>query len=233
MTLTTGDLDALDPDRHDLGVPALLARRLAGSYEVDEWGFDRDLTVVLSPLAGLRWSATVDGVGQLPEHGGALIVHNARFGPAEPIAVAAALARSTSRPVRFTGVPDRAPIGPLLRRLGGVPSDLADLRSLLASGALVTVPLARDWRRPGRAGRATASALAVAVDRGVPIVPMAVTGFEPSRRRHLVLGAPIVTRRPLAPAPGADLGATVQARVQALLDSGDADALSGDARRGR
>lgn len=233
MTLTTGDLDAIDPDRRELGVPALLARRLTGGYEVDEWGFDRDLAVVLAPIAGLRWSATVDGVDRLPEHGAALIVHNARFGPAEPLAVAAALARATSRPVRFTGVPDRAPVGPVLRRLGGVPSDLADLRSLLTSGALVTVSLARDWRRPGRAGRAPSGALALAVDRGVPIVPMAVTGFEPARGRRLLLGAPIVTRRPLAPAPGADLGATVEARVQALLDAGDPDPRPDADRRAR
>ncbi|MFJ9693322.1 lysophospholipid acyltransferase family protein [Kitasatospora sp. NPDC101183] len=60
---------------------SFLRRRLTGDYEVDEFGFDRELTeeVLLSllrPLAEKYFRIEVQGVENIPAEGGALIVAN-------------------------------------------------------------------------------------------------------------------------------------------------------------
>ncbi|MEU8920800.1 lysophospholipid acyltransferase family protein [Kitasatospora sp. NPDC048545] len=60
---------------------AFLRRRVTGDYEVDEFGFDRELTeeVLLSllrPLAEKYFRIEVQGVENIPAEGGALIVAN-------------------------------------------------------------------------------------------------------------------------------------------------------------
>ncbi|MFD5432797.1 lysophospholipid acyltransferase family protein [Kitasatospora sp. NPDC127067] len=60
---------------------AFLRRRVTGDYEVDEFGFDRELTeeVLLSllrPLAEKYFRIDVQGVEHIPAEGGALIVAN-------------------------------------------------------------------------------------------------------------------------------------------------------------
>ncbi|GAA2979506.1 lysophospholipid acyltransferase family protein [Streptomyces lactacystinicus] len=60
---------------------AFLRRRVTGDYEVDEFGFDRELTeeVLLSllrPLAERYFRIDVQGVEHIPAEGGALIVAN-------------------------------------------------------------------------------------------------------------------------------------------------------------
>ncbi|GHF47209.1 glycerol acyltransferase [Kitasatospora xanthocidica] len=60
---------------------AFLRRRVTGDYEVDEFGFDRELTeeVLLSllrPLAEKYFRIDVQGVENIPAEGGALIVAN-------------------------------------------------------------------------------------------------------------------------------------------------------------
>ncbi len=194
-TVTDDELAELDPDRHDDSYPALLARRISGRFEVDEWGYDADLVAGLAPLGALRQSAEVLGADHLPEIGPALVVTNRRMAPVEPLLLAAALGRASGRPVRFASVPDLVPIGPLLRRLGGVPGNEHDLRSLLRAGDIVIRPLAFDLRRPFGPGRPVANALAVAQAVGAPIIPVRVEGFELGRHRLVTIGQPIVTRR--------------------------------------
>lgn len=60
---------------------AFLRRRITGDYEVDEFGFDRELTeeVLLSllrPLAEKYFRIEVRGIENIPAEGGALIVAN-------------------------------------------------------------------------------------------------------------------------------------------------------------
>ena len=39
----------------------IVSRRFQGTFEVDPWGLDEDLLTLVSPLAGLRWSISVEG----------------------------------------------------------------------------------------------------------------------------------------------------------------------------
>ncbi|WP_327678166.1 lysophospholipid acyltransferase family protein [Kitasatospora sp. NBC_00458] len=60
---------------------AFLRRRITGDYEVDEFGFDRELTeevllALLRPLAEKYFRVEVRGVENIPAEGGALIVAN-------------------------------------------------------------------------------------------------------------------------------------------------------------
>ncbi len=194
MTVTGADLAELDPERGDRSWWAVIGRRVTGSYPIDAWGFDPDLAQVLAPLADARWRVDVEGAEFVPEVGAALCVHTQRLGPLETLMVAAALASATGRPCRFAGVPDVAPVGPLLRRLGGVPAGVDDLRALLRAGEVVVTGAGLDPRHPRGPGRVGEATLAVALAAGVPIVPVAVRGPLAGRHRQLVVGDPVPTR---------------------------------------
>lgn len=216
MTVTDADLAALDPDALDHSFWALLARRIAGSFTVDEWGRDEDLIVALDPLLRFVRPAVVEGAEFLPEVGPALVVHDHRPEPTAPLSVAAALGRATGRPVRFGGVPDVAPLGPLLRRLGGVATQPDDLRSLLRAGEIVVVSLGLDPRRPTGVGRPDATVLGVALEVGAPVVPVAVRGAPALPAQRIVVGRAVTTRHRRAVLDVAELSATTRDRVAGL-----------------
>src|SRR5688572_26909507 len=108
----------------------LVRRRFRGSYEIDPWGLDHDLVELASPLWSLRYGIDVDHADRLPEEGPALLVANRRLGLSEPFVLSRGVRLATGRHVRCVGVPDVAPVGPALRRLGGVlarPDEVAGL----------------------------------------------------------------------------------------------------------
>lgn len=143
----------------------LAARRMRGTFEVDPWGLDVDLLHLASPLAGARWSISVEGEDVLRE-GPALLVAKLRLrAPTEPAVIAAAVFRSVGRPLRVLGVPDVPPVGPLLRRFGGVVDHPAEVAALLRAGHLVLA------RRE------------IPVD--APVVTVTARGWELGRRWHL------------------------------------------------
>jgi hypothetical protein len=216
VTVTDADLAALDPDAVDRSFWALLARRIGGSFTVDEWGRDEDLIVALERLLWFVPPAAVEGAEFVPEVGPALVVHERRPEPATPLSVAVALGHATGRPVRFGGVPDLAPVGPLLRRLGGVATQPDDLRSLLRAGEIVVVSLGLDLRRPTSVGRPDATVLGVALEVGAPVVPVAVRGAPALPTHRLVVGRAVPTRHRRAVLDAAELCATTRDRVAAL-----------------
>lgn len=220
MTVVEPEIAHLDPDNSDTGIPALVWRRITGRFPIDEWGFDPDIASVTSLVTRARWSVEVIGDRWIPEIGPALVVHNTRLGLGEPLLVADALRRVSSRPVRFSGVPDVVVVGPLLRRLGGVPSGLDDLRVLLRTGELVTVGLHRELMHPFHAGPAPIGPLDVALGQGVPVLPVAISGFEPGRHRRVVIGEPITTRGRRGVVTARELGEAVRGAVQDLLTTG-------------
>jgi 1-acyl-sn-glycerol-3-phosphate acyltransferase len=175
---------------------AFLRRRLAGDYEVDEFGFDQELTdKVFLPVLRLLyrdWFRTeVFGVENLPAHGSALVVGN-HSGTVALDAVMLATAVNDRTPnhrhLRLLGADlvFRMPIvSELARKSGGTVACNPDAERLLRAGELVGVfpegfkgvgkQYAQRYKlqRFGRGGFVSA-----ALRTGTPIVPAAIVGAE-------------------------------------------------------
>ena len=139
-----------------------VGNRLDGTFEVDPWGLDVDLLRRVGPLVDLRWAISVEGEDCIPSDGPALLVSSRRWAPSEASVVGRAVLRETGRPLRVAGIPDVAPVGPVLRRFGGVVDHPAEVAALLRAGQLV---LAR--RIP---------------DIDVPVISVHTRGWELGRR---------------------------------------------------
>lgn len=196
----------------------LLRRRVNGRFDVDEWGLDPDAIEVAHALVRLRWTLDVAGEEHVPLEGPALLVANRRFGLAEPLLLTDAVHRHTGRFVRFAGIPDVAPVGPVLRRLGGVMDRPDEVTGLLDDGQLVGTLLDHSPRHPHRAGELPVHAIVPALQLGVPVVPAVAVGRELGRHWRIRFGRALAApdrRGPLAEADWAD---RVRRAVQELLD---------------
>jgi 1-acyl-sn-glycerol-3-phosphate acyltransferase len=130
---------------------AFVRSRLAGDYEVDEFGFDPGLTEsVLAPLFTplyQKWFRTdVTGADQLPVDSGALVVANHAGGLWALDAVMTALAVHEQTPghrfLRMLGadlVFSTPVLGPLARKAGSTLACHPDAERLLSRGELVGV----------------------------------------------------------------------------------------------
>ncbi|WP_019632306.1 lysophospholipid acyltransferase family protein [Actinomadura atramentaria] len=173
---------------------AFLRRRLAGEYEVDEFGYDPDLNrSVLLPIARTLYEhwfrIEVQGVENLPEEGGALLVANhSGTVPLDAVMLSVAVHDEARRPLRLLGadlVYQIPVLGHLSRKAGHTLANREDARRLLDKGELVGVfpegfkgvgkPFAERYRlqRFGRGGF-----VRTALDADVPIVPVAIVGAE-------------------------------------------------------
>lgn len=199
------------------GLADLLRRRVDGTYSVDEWGLDPDLVELTSPLVHLRWRVETDGEANLPLVGPAVVVHNRRFGVSEPFVVTQAVGSAVGRHLRPVGTPDVAPVGTVMRRLGGVLDRPDEVAGLLRTGALVGLPLARTLLPGRRAGEMSPGVLAAAWEIGVPVVPAAVVGHETGRRWRVAFG-PAYTPVPEDAHDAGRIAAGVRRQVQRLLD---------------
>lgn len=172
----------------------LIRRRLDGTYSLDPWGFDEDVSRIAGRLSALRWRVTVEGLENLPGDGPALLVANRRLGWSEPAVVVSAVFRETGAIVRAAGGLQIDPVGGVLRRLGAIPARAAEVGAALRAGNLVLVPTRREPLR-NQAGHLPVELLAPAVEAGVPLVPVAVIGWEFQRRWTVRIGAPVHTAR--------------------------------------
>jgi 1-acyl-sn-glycerol-3-phosphate acyltransferase len=193
----------IGPDVWDRRVAAGLAflrRRLAGEYEVDEFGFDPDLTEhAIYPLLRLLyhgWFRTeLLGIERLPGYGPALLVANhsgtvAMDALMLAVGVHDALRNGAGarRHLRLLGADFvfRAPVmSGLARKSGGTLACHPDAERLLRAGELVGVfpeglkgvgkPYRERYKlqRFGRGGF-----VAAAVRTGAPIVPVGIVGAE-------------------------------------------------------
>ncbi len=199
-------------------VVAHVQRRALGAFDVDEWGLDPELVALANPVFGLRWDIEVCGAEQLPAVGGAVLVFNRRFGISEPWVVARGIRQATGRFVRTVGVPDVAPIGPFIRRFGGVLDRTDEVAGLLRAGQLVGLPMSRDLRSRERVGHLEVERLEAAIQTGSPVVPLALVGREVGRSWRIVVGTPLPPVAGGGPLAAAELAESTRKAVEVLLD---------------
>ena len=173
---------------------AFARRRITGDYDIDEFGFDEDLTThvmmpLLRPLHRHYWRVASHGVEHLPrDEGGLVVANHAGTLPADAVITRLDIFDRTGRHARELGADlvFRTPfVGPLARKTGATLASGDDAARLLASGELVAVwpegfkGLGKPWKdryklqRFGRGGF-----VATALRAQVPIVPTAIVGSE-------------------------------------------------------
>ncbi|MGW2252247.1 lysophospholipid acyltransferase family protein [Kitasatospora sp. NPDC001660] len=175
---------------------AFLRRRVTGDYEVDEFGFDRELTEevllgLLRPLAEKYFRIEVRGVEHIPSEGGALVVANhSGTIPLDALMTQVAIHdhHPNHRHLRMLAA-DLVFVLPgvneLARKAGHTLACNEDAQALLERGEVVGVwpegfkgigkPFAERYKlqRFGRGGFVSS-----ALRAGVPIVPCSIVGAE-------------------------------------------------------
>ncbi len=176
---------------------AFLRRRLTGEYEVDDFGFDQDLTdnVVLPmfrPLLDQWFRIDAIGIHNIPSEGGALLVANHAGALWALDSVMCAMTVHERHPahrhVRLLGadlVFTTPFLGEIARKSGSTLACNPDAERLLGDGELVGVfpegfkGIGKPYReryklqRFGRGGFVSA-----ALKMGVPIIPVSIVGSE-------------------------------------------------------
>jgi 1-acyl-sn-glycerol-3-phosphate acyltransferase len=211
-------------DRRVAGLLALLRKRLTGDYDVDEFGFDKQLTEsvflpLLRPLYRSWFRIETYGVKNLPEDGPALIVanHSGTVGiDAVMLAVAVHDEHPDNRFLRLLGADFvfRMPgLSEVARKSGSTLACNPDAERLLRSGELVGVfpegfkgvgkPFGDRYKlqRFGRGGFVSA-----ALRTGTQIIPASIVGAEETypligniRPLARLLGTPYFPVTPLFP----------------------------------
>jgi 1-acyl-sn-glycerol-3-phosphate acyltransferase len=204
---------------------AFLRRRVTGDFEVDEYGFDAEVTerfllAALRPIAQKWFRVEVRGAENIPAEGGALVVSNhSGTVPLDGLMTMVSIHDTTGRNLRPLGADlvFRMPVvGEMARKGGATLACNEDAQRMLSGGELVGVwpegfkgigkPYADRYKlqRFGRGGFVSA-----AIRTGVPIIPCSVVGAEeiyplvgnvPSLAR--LLGVPYVPITPLFPLLG-------------------------------
>lgn len=183
-------------ERKVAGALAFVRRRLTGEYEVDEFGFDAELTttVLAAPLRPVyeKWfRVEVTGLENVPDKGGALIVAN-HSGVIALDGAITALALLDHHPARRhlrmlgADLVFKTPfLGAFARKAGNTLACNADAERLLSSGELVGVypegfkgvgkPFSERYKlqRFGRGGFVSA-----ALRTRAPIIPCSIVGAE-------------------------------------------------------
>jgi 1-acyl-sn-glycerol-3-phosphate acyltransferase len=178
------------------GLLAFARRRLCGDYDVDEFGFDPDLTdhvlfPLLRPLYHRWFRVETIGIHHVPAEGGALVVANhSGTLPLDALMTAVAVREEhpAGRHLRMLGADllFRTPLlGSLVRKSGQTLACAPDAERLLTSGELVGVwpegfkgsgKLYSDRYKLQRFGRG--GFVSVALRTQTTIVPCAIVGAE-------------------------------------------------------
>jgi 1-acyl-sn-glycerol-3-phosphate acyltransferase len=169
-------------------------RRITGDYDIDEFGFDQDLTntllmPLLRPLHRHYWRVSSYGSQHLPTEGGALVVANhAGTLPADALITRLDILEETGRHARelAADLVFRTPlVGEFARKTGATLASNDDADRLLERGEMVAVwpegfkgigKRYKDRYKLQRFGRG--GFVATALRAQVPIVPTAIVGSE-------------------------------------------------------
>ncbi|HEY0356989.1 MAG TPA: lysophospholipid acyltransferase family protein [Mycobacteriales bacterium] len=184
-------------ERRVAGALAFLRRRITGEYEIDDFGFDEDLTehvlaAPFRPLYDKYWRVEVTGLENVPSDGSALVVgnHSGTMAALDAVMVQLALLdhHPARRHLRMLGADlvFAAPfVGELARKSGSTLACNADAERLLRDGHVVGVwpegfkgigkPFSERYKlqRFGRGGFVSA-----ALATGAPIIPVSIVGAE-------------------------------------------------------
>ncbi|MFD6420921.1 lysophospholipid acyltransferase family protein [Streptomyces sp. NPDC060198] len=183
-------------DRRIAGGLAFLRRRVTGDYEVDEFGYDEELTdqvlmSLLRPLADKYFRVEVKGIENIPADGGALVVANhSGTLPLDGLMLQVAVHdhHPAERHLRLLAADlvFRLPVvNELARKAGHTLACAEDAQRLLERGEIVGVmpegfkglgkPFGDRYKlqRFGRGGF-----VSTALRAGVPIVPCSIVGAE-------------------------------------------------------
>jgi hypothetical protein len=194
------------------------ARELLPMHAVDDWGRDPSLVRALSSLGHLRWQVSVGGVERLPARGGALLVTNSRRFSFSEIYTAMAVGEATGRPVRFVGRPDMVPVGPLLRRIGGLLARADEVEGALRHHEIVVMPTAAT-RHPRHAGAVDVALIAAALATGTPVFPAASMSSPLGRDARVEIAPAVrVKRKRRGPLGDIEMAEAVQHHLQKVLD---------------
>jgi 1-acyl-sn-glycerol-3-phosphate acyltransferase len=204
---------------------AFLRRRLTGSYPIDDFGFDADLTEnllipILRPLYDKWWRVSLRGLENIPSKGAVLLVSNhSGTLPWDALMMKLAVYDGTGRHCRLLAadLAFQLPfIGELARKSGNTLACTEDTTRLLDAGEVVGVfpegfkgigkPFRERYKlqRFGRGGF-----VEVALKTGTPLIPVSIVGaeeiypmiynFKPLAR---LLGAPYFPLTPTFPLLG-------------------------------
>ena len=184
----------------------------------------RVLIVLIVPWFVLaRWRIRVEGIENIPQHGGAIIAFN-HHSYADAVMLAWGVVLKARRPIRFMAKREACEgrwIGWVTRWISVIPVDRGSpgARAQALSGAQIAV---RDGDLVAIAPEQTISdsldllpfrngPARVAIATGVPIVPCIGWGSQrfvgPQRRLRKVFGRPVTVRfaEPIQPEPGEDV----------------------------
>ncbi|WP_349305942.1 1-acyl-sn-glycerol-3-phosphate acyltransferase [Pseudofrankia sp. DC12] len=196
---SAGEQPIADPaglERALAGMLAFLRRRITGDYDIDELGFDADLTEhvvapLLRPVYRNYFRVETRGLENIPDTGGALVVANhSGTLPIDALMTAMALldhhpAHRYLRMLAADLVFSLPFLAPIARKTGNTLACQADAERLLGKGELVGVwpegfkgvgkPYSERYKlqRFGRGGFVSA-----ALRTGVPIIPCTIVGAE-------------------------------------------------------
>lgn len=188
------------------------------AHSVDDFGRDPHLINVLTPFTKLRWDVGVGGIHHLPVRTGALLVCNNRRWALSNIYAAFALSEATGRPVRFVGRPDFAPVGPFMRRIGGLLARHDEVLGALRNHELVLVSCAAT-NHARHAGTIDHHLVGAAVMAGVPVFPVATMSSAVGRTARAEVGPQVRPRRKRrGPLAEVELAEQIQHHLQRMLD---------------
>jgi 1-acyl-sn-glycerol-3-phosphate acyltransferase len=187
-------------------------------HSVDDWGRDPHLVKALTPLVHLRWRVNVGGDQHLPTRGGALLITNSRRYALNAVYASWALGEATGRTVRFVGRPDMAPIGPFVRRLGGLLAEPEEVAAALRNHELVMIS-SEPTGHPRHAGKVDHHLVSAAVLAKAPVFPVASMSTIISNAARVEVGPQLRPRhKRRGPLAEVELAEMAQHHIQKLLD---------------